>query len=75
MFLRCFLHLSLVNLLLLASLEKRSTHRELDCFLGVGDRNDLEEGFLADEAARNEFALFWEAIAGLEVEAFPCFQE
>ena len=75
LFLRCFLHLLLVNLLLLASLEKRSTHRELGCFLGVGDRNDLEEGFLADEAARNEFALFWEAMAGLEVEAFPCFQE
>ena len=73
MFLRCFLHLSLVNLLLLASLEKRSTHRELGCFLGVGDGNDLEEGFLVDEAAGDGFALFWEAIAGLEVEAFSCF--
>jgi len=41
----------------------------------VGDRDDLEKGFLADEAARAEFALFWEAVAGPEVEAFPCFQE
>jgi len=35
----------------------------------------LEEEFLADEATRNRFALFWEAVAKLEVEAFPCFQE
>jgi len=39
----------------------------------VGDGNDLEEGFLVDEAAGDGFALFWEAIAGLEVEAFSCF--
>ena len=75
MFLRCFLHLSLVNLLLLASLEERSTHRVLDCFLGAGDGDDLREEFLADEAARDEFALFWEAMAGPEVEAFSCFRE
>ena len=39
------------------------------------DRDNLEEGFLADEATRDEFALFWGAVAGLEVEAFPCFWE
>jgi len=43
--------------------------------LGAGDRSDLEEGFLADEAARGVFALFWEAMAELEVEAFPYFQK
>ena len=75
MFLRHFLYSSLVNLLLLASLEERSTYRVLDCFLGVGDRNDLEEGFLVDEATGDEFVLFWEAIAGLEMKVFPYFQE
>jgi len=69
------LSLLLVNLLLLASLEERSTYRVLGCFLGAGDRNDLEERFLVDEAAKNEFALFWKTVARLEVEAFPCFQE
>ena len=44
-------------------------------FLGVGDRDNLEEGFLADEATRDRFALFWEAVAVLEVETFPCFQK
>ena len=73
MFLRCFLHLSLVNLLLLASLKERSTHGVLGCFLGAEDRDDLEKGFLADEAAGDKFALFWEAVAVLEVEAFSCF--
>ena len=47
----------------------------LGCFLGVGNRDDLEEEFLADEATGDEFALFWEAMAELEVEAFPCFWE
>ena len=69
------MHLSLVNLPLLASLEERSTYRVLDCFLGVEDRDDLKEGFLVDEAAGDGFALFWEAVAELEVEAFPCFWE
>ena len=73
MFSRYFLHLSLVNLLLLASLKKRSTCRILDCFLEAEDRDDLEEEFLADEAAGDRFALFWGAVAVLEVEAFPCF--
>ena len=72
---RCFLHFSLVNLPLLASLEKRSTHRELGCFLGAGDRDDLEKGFLADEAAMDKFVLFWEAMAGLKMKAFSYFQE
>jgi len=39
----------------------------------VGDRDDLEEEFLVDEAAEGRFALFWEAMAEPEVEAFPCF--
>ena len=63
MFLRCFLHSSLVNLLLLASLEEKSTHRVLGCFLGAGDGDDLEEEFLVDGATRGVFALFWEAVA------------
>ena len=70
---RCFLYLSLVNLLLLASLEERSTHRVLGYFLGAEDRDNIKEGFLADAATRDVFALFWEAIAELEMEDFPCF--
>jgi len=58
---------------LLASLEERSIHGVLDCFLGVGDEDDLEEGFLADEAIKDKFALLWEAVTEPEVEAFPCF--
>ena len=75
MFSRRFLHLSLVNLPLLASLEERSTRGVLGCFLGAGDGDGLEEGFLADEAAGDRFALFWEAVTEPEVEAFPCFRE
>jgi len=41
----------------------------------VGDGDDLEEEFLVDKATRNMFALFWEAVAGPEVEAFPYFWE
>jgi len=47
----------------------------LGYFLGVGDGDGLEEGFLADKAARDGFALLWEAMPELEVEAFPCFRE
>ena len=75
MFLRCFLRSSLVNLLLLASLEERSTYRVLGCFLGVGDGDDLEKGFLMDETTRNEFALFWGVVAETEVKVFSCFWE
>jgi len=60
---------------LLASLKERSTYGVLGCFLEAGDRDDLEEEFLTDEAAGDGFALFWEAVAGPEVEAFLCFQE
>jgi len=35
----------------------------------------LKEEFLADKAARDGFALFWEAMAVLEIEAFLCFQK
>ena len=73
MFSRCFLHSSLVNLPLLASLEERFTHRVLGCFLRVGDEDNLEKGFLVDEAARDEVALFWGAMVVLEIEVFPCF--
>jgi len=58
---------------LLVSLEERSTHGVLGCFLGVEDRDDLEEEFLADKVARDRFALFWGAVTVLEVKAFPCF--
>ena len=73
MFLRCFLHLLLVNLLLLASLKEKSIYGVLGCFLKVEDGDNLEEEFLVDEATRDGFALFWEAIAVLEVEAFSYF--
>ena len=63
----------LVNLSLLASLEERSTYKKLDCFLEIVDGDILEKSILADEATRNEFALFWETMAGLEIEAFSCF--
>jgi len=59
----------------LASLEEKSTHGVLGCFLGAGDRDDLEEESLADKATVDGFALFWGAMAVLEVEAFPCFQK
>jgi len=56
-------------------LEERSTQEVLGCFLGVEDKSNLEKEFLADETARDVFALFWGAMAVPEVEAFPCFQE
>ena len=70
---RCFLHLSLVNLLLLASLEERSIYRVLGCFLGAEDEGNLKEEFLVDETARDGFALFWRAMGVLEMKAFPYF--
>jgi len=39
------------------------------------EADNLEERFLVNKAARDGFALFWEAMAVLEIEAFPCFQE
>ena len=72
MFLRHFLYSSLVNLPLLASLEERFTHKLLDCFLKVGDRDDFKE-VLTNEATRNKFTLFWEAMVEQDVEAFSCF--
>ena len=68
-----FLHLLLVNLLLLASLEKRSTCGELSYFLKVEDRDDFREEVLVDKATKDVFALFWETTAEPEIEAFPCF--
>ena len=73
LFLRRFLHLLLVNLPLLASLKERSTHEELDCFLGARDGDDLEKEVLVDKATRDRFTLFWEVIAKPEVKAFFCF--
>jgi len=54
-------------------LEERFTYKELGCFLGVEDGDDFEEEILVDEATKDGFALFWEAIAGSEIEAFSCF--
>jgi len=54
-------------------LEERSTYRVLGCFLGAGDKDDLEEGFLVNEATRDKFALFWEAVTKPEIETFPYF--
>jgi len=59
---------------LLASLEERFIHRELGCFLGVGNGDNFEE-VLADKATKDGFALFWEAMARPEVKAFSYFQE
>ena len=73
LFLRYFLHLSLINLLLLASLEERSTYGKLDYFLKTEDRDSLEKNIFVDKTTRDKFALFWKAVAGPEVEAFPCF--
>jgi len=67
--------LSLVNLLFLASLEERSIHGELDYFLGAGDKDDFKEKILADKTTKNGLALFWEATARPEMEAFSYFQE
>ena len=69
------MRLSLVNLLLLASLEERSIYGVLGYFLGAGDEGNLEKELLADEATIDKFVLFWEAMAGLEMETFSCFQE
>ena len=74
LFSKYFLYLSLINLLLLANLEKRSTHGELDCFLEVGD-NVLKRDDLVDEATGDVFALPWEAMALPLVEALSYFQE
>jgi len=64
-----------VNLPLLASLEKRSIHEELGCFLRAEDKNGLEKDDLVDKAAGNVFTLFWKAVALPAVEAFSCFQK
>ena len=39
------------------------------------DGDDLEERFLMAEAAGGVYALLWEAMTELEMEAFSCFQE
>jgi len=59
-------------LLLLASFEERFIHRELDYFLEVEDEGLNGDG-LADEAAGDVFALFWEAAALPAEKALPCF--
>jgi len=56
-------------------LDERSTQGLLGCFLGAEDGDDLEEEFLVDKATGDRFALLWEAMTELEMEAFPCFQE
>ena len=42
---------------------------------GSGDGDDLEGRFLMAEAARGVYALLWEAMTELEMEAFSCFRE
>ena len=51
------MYLLLVNLLLLASLEKKYTCKELDCFLEVED-DMLENNDLTNKAIRDVFVLF-----------------
>ena len=63
---------SLVNLLLLASLEEKSIYGELAYFLGVED-NSLDRDNLVDKAIRDKFVLFWKAIEFSVVEALPYF--
>ena len=64
--------MSLVNLLLLASLEGRFTYEELDFFLGAED--DMLEGEnLVDKATRNVFALFYKVMELPAVEALSYF--
>jgi len=54
-------------------LEERSTCREFDCFLGVGDSDSLKGDDLVDKVARDEFALFWKAAELPVEEALSCF--
>jgi len=56
----------------LANLEERSTHGNLDCFLGVEDKS-LNEDSLVNKATGNIFALSWKTIALPVVEALPYF--
>jgi len=43
--------------------------------LRIRNRDDFEKEVLADKAAGDGFALFWEAATGPKIEAFSCFQE
>jgi len=61
-------------LLLLASLKEKFIYRELDCFLGAENKG-LDGDDLVDEATRNVFALFLEAMALSVEKALPCFQK
>ena len=70
---KCFLCLLLVNLLLLASLKKRSIHGKLNYFLEVGNGDGLDRDDLENKAAGDEFVLFWEAAALLAEKTFFYF--
>jgi len=59
---------------LLANLEERSTYGELDCFLGVGDK-ELEGNDLTNMTARDVFALFWKAGVLLAAEVLSYFRK
>ena len=74
LFSRYFLHLLLVNLLLLASLEKRSICRKLNYFQRI-KYESLKGDNVVDKATRDVFALFQEAIKLLAVEVLSCFQK
>jgi len=43
---------------LLANLKEKSTHGELDCFLGAENGDILEKDDLADKTTRDVFVLF-----------------
>ena len=60
---------------MLASLEERFTHEELDCFLRAEDKNSLEGDNLTDKATRDGFALFWRAMVLPAEEALSYFQK
>jgi len=61
------------QLAIAGQLGKEIYPQSIGLLLGSGNRDDLEEGFLVDEATGDGFALLWETMTELEVEAFLCF--
>jgi len=41
----------------------------------MGDKDNFKKKVLANETAGDKFVLFWEAVAGPEMEARESFQE
>ena len=75
MFLNYFLYLLLVNLTLSASFEEKSTYREFDCFLIVGDNElDILKGNnLADKTTKDNWNSFRKAADFVKIKALSCF--